>query len=268
MSVQVNTATAEPVTEIFEDQQQLADSVAAKLLTVIKQTVDEEGAAHISLTGGGPGIAVLRSVAALLRTGHAEEPAWAAVHFWWGDERLLPEDDPDRNEKQARDALLDLLVDDFGLPPENIHPVATSEEAATPEAGAEMYAQQLQAYSPTGGISGLHLPQFAVMLLGVGPDGHINSLFPGKQTLQASGRTTVGEEDAPSELGPPLRVTLTFDAVHTARRVWLVTAGESKTEAVTRAFAEDTPVEDIPARNARGAHQTVWHLDRAAAAGL
>ncbi|GAB3844081.1 6-phosphogluconolactonase [Nesterenkonia populi] len=268
--VEVNQSTAAPVTEVYPDLPTLTKAVADKLLSTLKRTVEEDGEAHVALTGGGPGIGVLKAAAELVTSGEASgfEPAWANVHIWWGDERLLPEDDAERNDKQAHDALLNLLVADYGLPEENIHPMPTSEDAATPEAGAEMYAEELKAHGPAGGGDGLSLPQLTVHLLGVGPDGHINSLFPGKQALQVSGQPVTSENSAPAELGPPMRVSLTFDAVHTARRVWLITAGESKAEAVSKAFAEETPVEEIPSKNARGAAETIWHIDQAAAAQL
>lgn len=266
MSVQINAQTADPAIETFDQHEALTEAVAEKLLALLVEETTRREAVHIALTGGGTGIGVLEAIARLLAAGTAG-PDWTKVQIWWGDERLLPESDADRNDQQAFDALLSSLISDAGLPESNVHPIPTSEDAANPDAGAEMYAHELEV-AAEGEINGLQIPPFAVMLLGVGPDGHINSLFPGKDSLQVSGRTTVGEYDAPAELGPPLRVSLTFDAVHTAERVWLVTAGESKQEAVRRAFSGETPVEELPAKNARGARETVWHLDSAAAATL
>ncbi|GAA1803800.1 6-phosphogluconolactonase [Nesterenkonia flava] len=271
MAIEINPAAAAPRTEFFDDKDALTAAVARKMLAVLRETSEADGVVHVGLTGGGAGIGALSALGALLREG-ASAPDWGRVHFWWGDERLLPARDPERNDHQAREALLDFLVAEHGLPEENIHPMPTSEEAAHPAAGAEMYAQQLEVHAssedaaPAGGASALKMPGFALMLLGVGPDGHINSLFPGKAALHAEGAATVGEEDSPKP--PALRVSLTFDAVHTAARVWTVVAGEDKAEAVAKAFAETTPVEEIPARNARGTLETVWHIDAAAASRL
>ncbi|WP_146341571.1 6-phosphogluconolactonase [Nesterenkonia sp. NBAIMH1] len=266
----VKEHAAVPATDIYADLTELTHSVASKLLSTLRSTVEDEGFAHVALTGGGPGIGVLKAVAEHLASeeGSRTAPDWSRVHIWWGDERLLPGGESDRNDQQAREALLDALVAHHGLPEENIHAMPTSEDAANPEAGAEMYAQQLQAHAPAGGSNGLALPKLAVHLLGVGPDGHINSLFPHKDALHVTGQAVTSEDDAPAELGPPMRVTLTFDAIHSAERVWLVTAGDSKAEAVSKAFDEDTPVEEIPSKNARGIGETVWHLDRAAASRL
>jgi 6-phosphogluconolactonase len=272
MGIRINTHTAEPQVEIFEDRRAVTEAIAKKLLGVITEGLETKATAHISLTGGGAGIAVLKAVKDLIGRGSISVPDWTAVHFWWGDERLLPRGDAERNETQARDALLDSLVADHGLPEQNIHPMPTSEDAAHPAAGAEMYAQALESFAPEGGIPGPHgqlnMPTFEVMLLGVGPDGHINSLFPGKDSLTVMGHSTTGEDDAPQQLGPPLRVTLTFDSIHTARRVWTAVTGPDKAEAAAKAFDAEPDVSEVPAANARGAQETVWHLDHAAAERL
>ncbi len=270
MGIQVNAETADPQIEIYEDRSAVVQVIAKKLLGVLAEAVEADGVAHVSLTGGGAGIAVLEAVAELVREDSSGAPDWSRVHFWWGDERLLPERDAERNETQAHQALLDFLVAEGGLPAENIHPMPTSEQAADPATGASIYAQELERFSPEGGISGpqgrLNMPPLAVMLLGVGPDGHINSLFPGKDALTVTDRTTAGEEDSPKP--PPLRVTLTFDAVHTAQRVWLVTAGGDKAQAVAHALSPGADVSQYPAAGASGIQETVWHLDRSAAGEL
>lgn len=272
MNIEVNGHTAAPQREVFADKDTLTGTVASKLLQVLRGTIEADGIAHVSLTGGGAGIGTLSAVAEMLREKAETQLDWSAVHFWWGDERLLPARDGERNDQQARNALLDFLVAEHDLPQENIHSAPTSEDAANPSAAAQIYAQQLQAFSASEGVvvpgsqKVLRLPVFAVMLLGVGPDGHINSLFPGKSSLAVSEVTTVGEEDSPKP--PPQRVSLTFDAIHTAQRVWTVVAGEDKAEAVRLAFEPRTPTADIPAKNARGASETIWHIDQPAAVGL
>lgn len=253
--------------EVFDTVDAVAEHMAGKLFAVLGDTVEAEGIAHVSLTGGGAGIKTLRAAADLARRG-ARLPDFSAVHLWWGDERLLPTGDPDRNETQAREALLDLLVAEHGLPEGNIHPMPCSEDAANPEAGAQMYARDLEEFAPAAEVHGMAMPALTVMLLGVGPDGHINSLFPGKASLDVRGQTTTGEEDAPAQLGPPLRVTMTFDAVHSAHRVWMGVAGQDKAAAVAQALSADAELAEVPAAGARGAEETVWHLDRAAAAHL
>lgn len=266
MAVDVNPEAATPRTEIYSDRDTVVRTVAERLLAVLVDEIHEHGVAHAALTGGGAGIAVLEQLRELAGTPGAEKPEWSKVHFWWGDERLLPAEDGERNAEQAAEALTDDLVAEHGLPPENLHPMPSSEDAANPQVGAEIYAEQLSAFAGEVTRSGLAIPRFAVILLGVGPDGHIASLFPGKESLGVTGRTTVGEDDSPKP--PPPRVSLTFAAIHTAERVWTVVTGEDKAEAAQKAFQESTTVEEIPAKNARGSAETIWHLDRSAAGKL
>lgn len=268
MSAQPTAVFPQPQVEIFDHAEAVAEAVAIKLLAVLEETVAIRGIAHVSLTGGGAGIKTLESVADLVLQPGVPAPDWSKVHIWWGDERLLPEGDAERNDVQARKALLDQLISDHGLPEENIHPMPTSEQAESPEAGALIYAQQLESCAPEGGLNGLSLPPIAVMLLGMGPDAHINSLFPGKDALDVTGRTTAGEQDAPVELGPSQRITLTFDAVHTASRVWVGATGAEKANAVAAALSPEEEISRTPAAGAWGAEETVWHVDRAAASKL
>lgn len=255
-----------PRTEIYAGKDELVSVVAERLLAVLVDAVADHGSAHAVLTGGSAGIAVLEKVAELVAEPGTETPSWSAVHFWWGDERLLPSDDPERNAMQAHAALLDALIAEHGLPAPNVHRMPTSEDAASPTVGAEMYAASMEAFAEEGGRSGLALPRFDVLLLGVGPDGHIASLFPGKDSLGVSGVVTVGEDDSPKP--PPQRVSLTFDAIHTADRVWTVVVGQDKAAAAAKALAEGTDPREIPAARVAGTMETIWHLDQAAAAEL
>jgi len=175
----------------------------------------------VVLTGGTVGIDSLRAVAA---SPVRDAVDWSGVHLWWGDERFLPDGHADRNETQAREALIDVLGD--ALPAENVHPMpALSDEVPTPEVSAALYADSLAAAGN---------PAFDVLLLGMGPDGHVASLFPGHEALGAQYATTVAVHGSPKP--PPLRVSLTFDAIRRAREVWVVAAGAEKADAVASAL--------------------------------
>lgn len=261
----MNIKGATPSTELFADKDALCAAVAEKFLRLLSETVEAEGEVHAALTGGGAGIGTLEAAARLIREDKAQEPDWQRVHLWWGDERLITEGDPERNDQQACDALLDFLVDQRGLPQTNIHSMPVSEDAADPMVGARIYAEKLAAFADRT-VGDLGLPKFALVLLGVGPDGHIASLFPGKDSLRVSGVSTVGEPDSPKP--PPPRVSLTFDAIQSAERVWTVVTGSDKAEAVSKTFNDEIELAQIPAKGARGRNETVWHLDEASASGL
>lgn len=240
---------------VHPDPEVLAEAVAARLLTRLVDLQSVQDTVHVVLTGGTVGIASLAAVAAS-PVRHAVD--WSAVHLWWGDERFLPTGDPERNETMAREALLDHLE---GLDEATVHPVPApgSPGISTPEDSAAAYAQELAAHAPEGAALGV--PEFDVVLLGMGPDGHVASLFPGHEALAATG-TVVGVHGSPKP--PPERTSLTFDALRSAPEVWLVVSGAEKAPIVRRAF-EGAPVEEIPATAAVGRVLTLWLLDLAAA---
>jgi 6-phosphogluconolactonase len=190
---------------------------------------------------------------------HAKDIDWSAVHLFWGDERYVPEDDDERNEKQAREALLDRV----DIPPGNVHamPASDGEFGDDIDAAALAYDHVLAANAEPGEPA----PNFDVHLLGMGPEGHINSLFPHSAAVRETRRLVVGVEDSPKP--PPRRITLTLPAVRRSREVWLVAAGENKADAVAAAFGGADPAE-VPAAGAGGREKTVWLLDEAAAGKL
>lgn len=241
---------------VHPDKEVLAQAAAARLLTRVLDVQSVRSPVHVVLTGGSVGIATLAAVAASPLVPAVD---WSGVHLWWGDERFLPDGDPDRNETQAREALLDGLVAEHGLPAANVHPMPGPTSVATPEDSAAAYAELLREHAGEGTVA---VPAFDVLLLGMGPDGHVASLFPGHEVLAAQG-TTTGVHASPKP--PPERVSLTFDAIRSAREVWIVAAGAEKAEQVAAALA-DGPVTEVPAAGAVGQARTLWLLDAEAAA--
>ena len=258
---------------VHPDADLLAQAVAARLLTRLLDVQSVRRPVHVVLTGGTVGI---RSLAAVAGSPLRDAVDWTGVHLWWGDERFVPDGDADRNETQARDALLTALGD--ALPAENVHPMpAPGGDVTSPEDAAARYAEALAAFAPattgTGAAAGragagpaaaVAVPAFDVLLLGMGPDGHVASLFPGHEGLTVSGVGAAGVHGSPKP--PPERVTLTFDAIRSAREVWVVAAGAEKAGAVASALA-GAAVEQTPAAGAVGRERTLWLLDAAAAAG-
>lgn len=250
--------SAEGEVVVHRDAALMAHAVAARLITRIVDAQAARGTAAVVLTGGRNGNALLAAVAG---SPARDAVDWSRLDLWWGDERYLPEGDPERNATQARAALLDAVP----LDPARVHPMPASDgpHGADAEAAADSYAAELAA--ARGPLDHGPVPGFDVLLLGVGPDTHVASLFPGHPAAAETGRPVVAVRDAPKP--PPTRISLTLPAVRTAREVWLLAAGADKASAVARALADDGEG-GAPAAGARGLRRTLWLLDRAAAADV
>ncbi|MDT0303085.1 6-phosphogluconolactonase [Streptomonospora wellingtoniae] len=247
-----------PTAVVHRDSSALAKATAARIATVLIDAQSARGAASIVLTGGGIGVAVL---AELARAPVRDAVDWRHLDVWWGDERFLPDGDSERNETQARSALLDHVAAD----PERVHAMPPSDgpDGPDPEYAAERYAAALARASRPEDHG--PVPTFDVCLLGIGPDAHVASLFPEQPALYEDERSVVAVRGAPKP--PPTRISLTFPALRAAREVWLLASGESKADAVRLALSGSGPTQ-VPAAGARGRSRTLFLLDRDAAARL
>lgn len=247
-----------PQIVVHRDQELMARAAAARLITRVVDAQAAGGSASVVLTGGRGGNALL---AALAESPARDAVDWARLDLWWGDERFLPEGDPERNETQARRALLDAVP----LDPARVHPMPASDGpfGGDADAAAAAYAGELA--RAAGPADHGPVPSFDVLLLGVGPDTHVASLFPEHPGVRETGRTVVGVHGSPKP--PPVRVSLTLPAIRAAREVWLLAAGEEKAGAVAVALSGAGEIQ-APAAGAYGRSRTLWLLDRAAAAKL
>jgi 6-phosphogluconolactonase len=242
------------VIDIVPDSEALVRAAGARLVNAIQTAVAARGRALIVLTGGGNGIGLLKYLGT-----QGQRIDWSKVHLFWGDERYVPEDDDERNEKQAREALLDHI----DIPPSQVHPMAASDgEFGDDLAAAALAYEQLLAANASLGEP---VPNFDVHLLGMGPEGHINSLFPDTPAVLETTRMVVAVEDSPKP--PPQRITLTLPAIQRSREVWLLVAGAGKADAAAAAIGGAQPV-SVPAAGAIGLETTLWLLDEEAAAKL
>jgi 6-phosphogluconolactonase len=242
------------VVEIFPDSQTLVEAAGRRLIDAIQSAVATRGRALIVLTGGGNGNGLLKFLAA-----QKQQIDWSKVHLFWGDDRYVPEDDDERNEKQAREALLDHI----DIPSSQVHPMPASDgEFDSDLAAAALAYEQLLAANAEPGEP---VPNFDVHLLGMGPEGHINSLFPDTSAVHETTRMVVGVEDSPKP--PPKRITLTLPAIQRSSEVWLMVSGAAKADAVAAAMGGAQP-SSIPAAGAVGLETTLWLLDEEAAAKL
>ncbi len=242
------------VVEVFPQTQALIEAAGKRLVDTIQSAMMARGRALVVLTGGSNGIALLEQLGA-----EAGRIDWSKVHLFWGDERYVAETDDERNDKQAREALIDRI----DIPPGQVHamPASDGEFGDDLAAAALAYEQVLAANADPGQA----VPNFDVHLLGMGPEGHVNSLFPDSGAVRETARMVVPVHDSPKP--PPQRITLTLPAVQRSREVWLIVSGEGKAEAVAAAVGGAPPA-SVPAAGAVGLETTLWLVDEAAASKL
>ena len=239
---------------VLPDPEQVAGVVADQLVTVLRAVQKEGRVPVVVLTGG----SISRKVhAAVASHPDRRQVDWKGVEVWWGDERFVGSDDPERNATQAwEDMLSDLPLDRA-----RVHEVPTADQAADVATAAEQYAEDLEA-----SFAG-RLPSetwFDVLMLGIGPDGHCASLFPGRPEVTEDGLALpITQSPKP----PPERVTMTMHVLGKAREVWFVATGEEKADALARSVAGGD-VGETPSAGPRGRERTTWYVDEAASAGL
>lgn len=240
---------------VHDSPDQLAAAVCARLLTSFIDIQADQRIPQWVLTGGSIADRVHRAVAS---SAARDAVDWSRVELWWGDERFLPEGHDDRNETQARQALLSRVdVDET-----RVHPVPASDRIDDPELAAAAYEQTLK--SNASAVNHDSTPMFDLVMLGVGPDGHVASLFPERAALHDE-RAVIAVRDAPKP--PPIRISFTMATLRNAREVWFVVTGEDKAQAVQLALIGAGAFQ-VPAAGPRGEHRTLWLLDGPAAADL
>ncbi len=237
----------EPLIEVHPDSATLATAVAGELIARLEAAQASGHVPQVVLTGGTIAEAVHRELARLTPGSDVD---WTRVVIWFGDERFVEPDSPDRNAGQARAAFLDAVG------ATQVHEMASTEDVLDVHAGASAYSSTLRDHGAAG---------FDIVMLGIGPDGHVASLFPGQPTLDEDA-DAVGVTDSPKP--PPKRISLTFARLNNTESVWFLASGEGKAQAVAAALADDGAVRDTPARGVAGREETLWFLDTPAASLL
>ncbi len=227
------------------DPAELAKTAADRIIARISANA---GHAAICLTGGSSPQQLYQLLATDV---YRSRIPWNHVHWFIGDDRFVGADDPLNNMAMARRLFLDACA-----PDNTIHPIPT--DAADPEDAAQRYEGELKSYY---GFSRLNpaRPLFDLVLMGVGPDGHIASLFPGYPALDETERWVVGVPHAHVEPFVP-RVTLTLPVLASCHEMLFEAAGADKRAILTRVFDG----EDLPANRVCAAGETVWLVDQAA----
>jgi 6-phosphogluconolactonase len=239
--------------KILADLGAVAAAVADRFLQRVVAAQGRGEEPHVALTGGTIAEAVHRQIA-LRAPDHDVD--WTRVVFWWGDERYVAPDSSERNALDARAVFLDVVG------ATQVHEIPSTAAAPDADGAATAYADLLR----SAGAG-----EFDLVMLGMGPDGHVASLFPGFAQLDADDRITVPVTGSPKP--PPERVSLTFAALNRTRATWFLVTGEEKADAVHRALADAGDVHQTPARGISptpisGAGETIWFLDLAAAGQL
>lgn len=230
-----------PHVETLPDLPALVDRSLQLVLEKLQTAIAQRNRATIALAGGSTPKPLYEKLA-------QQDLPWDKLHVFWGDERYVPADHPDSNQRMARLAWLDKVP----IPAENIHPMQTDE--SDPAIAAQKHDSELQSFfnSKPG-----EFPAFDVILLGIGDDAHTASLFPHTEALQVCDRLiTVGNKD-----GNP-RITFTVPLINSARTVIFMVSGANKHHALTQIFADEADTETYPARLIHPQGELWWLLDQ------
>lgn len=234
---------------VVDSRAELESAVARATLVKLTERLASHEVAHIVVTGGSVGIGTL---AAIRRDPMLSRVDWTRVHVWWGDERFVPRGSANRNDAQAEDALFDHI----DIPDANLHPFPSSDGVTLNEA-VEQFRQHLSDF--WGGS-----PRFDLVLNGIGPDGHVASLFPGR-AHGSPPELVIGVHDSPKP--PAERISFTFRALNSADSVWIIASGLDKADAIARLMSDDS-VSRTPASGLCGKRETIVWIDDAAASRI
>jgi 6-phosphogluconolactonase len=269
---------------ILPDEAAVSRAAAERTVAALRTALEARGTAHLALTGGSSAVPLYRDLA---------NPPWQAaidwrsVHMWWGDDRFVPRDHPESNAGMAYRVLFALgafsgesgtgfvgvdveagIAPGLWIDPDKVHPILTEEAIANglgPSWAAQRYVDEIGRWLPA--TPSTSLPMFDVILLGVGPDGHALSAFPGSRALDPDAPIVL-DLPAPDHVEPYLpRVTLSTRVLAAAGMVILMATGEGKAEILARVLGAEHNAARWPAQAAL-LPNAVWFLDEAAAANL
>jgi 6-phosphogluconolactonase len=242
------TGPLPPNSLVFDDAAALAEAAARRLIAIATESA---GPVAVSLSGGSTPKLLYR----MLADRFAGKLPWSRIHWFFGDDRFVPPDDPDSNLRMVREAMFDRAP----VPPENIHPIPTV--GVTLDEAASRYAAELRAFYGADSFDPRR-PLFALTFLGLGEDGHTASLFPGKPGVENTKDWVVGVPEAGLKPLVP-RVSLTLPAIASSGAVLFLVSGAGKRTVLDRIAAG----ENLPSARVTADPPPVWMLDKAAATG-
>lgn len=230
-----------PVVNRFPNAAQVANEASNQLFVFVSAKLATQDRVDVAITGGTVGIATLAAASEL----DFNSLDLTRLHIWWGDERFVEIESPDRNAVQANNAWLKKL----NIPMTNVHEFPSLDNSLSLDEAAKEFAKHFTSQNIN----------FDLMLMGMGPDGHVASLFPGKG-VGFDAAPVVAEHDSPKP--PPLRLSFSYGVINSADEIWFTVAGADKAEAVSIVFGDDP--ETLPAGRIHGKEKTVWFVDQTA----
>lgn len=242
---------------IWPNEDELAAQAAEFIIQSAREAIAARGRFTLVFTGG----STPERMYTLLGQPHmAAQIDWAKCFLFWGDERFVPPDDERSNYGMTWRTLIERVR--ASTPMENIFPMPV--QAGSPAQGADYYADSLQQFFGLP-VDGAEPPRFDLVLLGLGDDGHVASLFPGYPTLHITDRWVVSSP--PGTLPPPVdRITLTFPVLNAARQILFMVSGDKKAEAVRDIIEGEAPLDRRPGVGVQPTDGVVtWLLDKSAA---
>uniref|UniRef100_A0A1J3GRS6 6-phosphogluconolactonase n=1 Tax=Noccaea caerulescens TaxID=107243 RepID=A0A1J3GRS6_NOCCA len=241
--------------ETFDTEENLAADLAKFTADLSDKFCKERGAFTVVVSGG----SLIKSLRKLVESPYIDSIDWSRWHFFWVDERVVPKHHDDSNYKLAYDSFLSKV----SIPPGNVYAI---NESLSAEAAADDYETCLKHLVKTNILrvsESTSFPKFDLMLLGMGPDGHVASLFPGHSLCNESEKWVTSITDSPKP--PSERITFTFPVINSSAHVALVVCGSGKAEAVQAALNKTG---DVPAGSVSAEDELVWFLDKPASSKL
>ncbi|EEF44158.1 6-phosphogluconolactonase, putative [Ricinus communis] len=251
------TTENKKVVEVSNTEEAVAVSLAKYTADLSENFAKERGYFTVVLSGG----YLINSLRKLLEPPHVDSIEWSKWHVFWVDERVVPKDHVDSNYKLALDGFLSRVP----IPSDNVYAI---NDTLSAEGAADDYETRIKHLVDTKvmDVSSTGFAKFDLQLLGMGPDGHVASLFPGHPLLNEKERWVTFIKDSPKP--PPQRITFTFPVINSSAYVAMVVCGTGEVDAVQKALGKNEDSDLLPVQRVSPEVEMKWFLDKDAASKL